>query len=216
MARGNHNGNGSERLHITETPDVSHIKNVDVTHEASDVSVSGVLKFVLALTALGVVVFLLMGAMFRFLNTQETEKEPPPGPMAMKPEERLPPPPRLQAAPGFGVQLKNGEWVPLEKKEPEAEYRVLREQWERELKCSEGPPSTGQHDGAEANAAPLANAAGARCVPIDQAMEKVVGLPSRVTSSASGPGGHAEDYGIDRPTAASSGRATEKGKKSEQ
>ena len=31
-------GNG----HKTETPDVSHIRNVEVTHEASDVSVIGV------------------------------------------------------------------------------------------------------------------------------------------------------------------------------
>ena len=229
MARGKHNGNGDERLHITETPDVSHIKNLDVTHEASDVSVSGILKFVAGLTALGVVVFVLMWGMFRFLNAQETEKEPPPGPMAMKPEERLPPPPRLQAAPGFGVKLKNGEWVPLDRKAPEAEYRVLRVQWENELKCAEGPESStpggdhearaegapGKESGSEASGqdarAPSVPAAG--CVPIDQAMQKVVGLPSRVKTAADGGAARlADDSGIDRPTAASSGRATEKGR----
>ena len=41
-----HKGNG----HKTETPDVSHIRNVEVTHEASDVSVRGVLTFVVVLT----------------------------------------------------------------------------------------------------------------------------------------------------------------------
>ena len=61
-----------------------------------------------------------------------------PGPMAMTEQERLPPEPRLQAAPGFGVKLENGEWVNLEKREPEAEYRVLREQWERQLNCQNG------------------------------------------------------------------------------
>ncbi|HEV2829343.1 MAG TPA: hypothetical protein VGW76_17225 [Pyrinomonadaceae bacterium] len=134
MARNKHNGNGHDRVHVTETPDVSHIKNLDVTHEASDVDVAGVLKFVIALSVLGVAVFVLMWAMFRFLNAQ-AEKEPNPGPMAMKPEERLPPDPRLQAAKGFGVKLETGEWVNLENREPEAEYRVLREQWERQLNC---------------------------------------------------------------------------------
>ena len=31
--------------HKTETPDVSHIRNVEVTHETSDVNVRGVLTF---------------------------------------------------------------------------------------------------------------------------------------------------------------------------
>jgi len=197
MSRAKHNGNGHDRRHVTETPDVSHIKNLDVTHEASDVSVSVIAKFVLGLSVLGVVVFVLMWGLFRFLDTQEAGKAPKPGPMAMSPQERLPPDPRLQAAPGFGVKLENGEWVPLEKREPEAEYRVLREQWERDLKCSMEPASSVR----------------AGCVPIDQAMQKVLGLPSRVkTISEEGPGWRAEDYGIDPPTAASSGRATEKGK----
>jgi hypothetical protein len=231
MARGKHSGNGHERLHITETPDVSHIKNLDVTHEASDVSVSGILKFVMALTALGVVVFVLMWGMFRLLNAQETQKEPPPGPMAMNPEQRLPPEPRLQAAPGFEVKLKSGEFVKLEKREPEAEYRVLLGQWERELNCSPGPEAAGQsgHEtgaagtpdkeshaeasGQDARAPRIASAPPAGCVPIKDAMQKVIGLPSRVkTISEEGPGWRAEDYGIDRPTAASSGRATERGK----
>jgi hypothetical protein len=196
MARTTHNGNGHDPRHVTETPDVSHIKNLDVTHEASDVSVSGVLKFVGGLTVLFIVVFVLIWGMFRFLYAQEDTKEPDPGPMAMTPLERLPPDPRLQAAKGFGVKLENGEWVNLENREPQAEYRVLREQWERDLKCS------GKQSNSEA-----------RCLPIDQAMEKVVGLPSRVkTISEQGVGVRAEDYGIDPPSAASSGRVTEKGK----
>src|SRR6476620_4071144 len=143
MAGRKHNGNGHDARHVTETPDVSHIKNPDVMHEADDVNISGILKFVMGLTVLGVVVFVLMWGMFRLLNAQEAEKEPPAGPMAMTEEERLPPPPRLQAARGFGVKLENGEVVNLENKEPEAEYRVLREQWERRLNChseDETPP----------------------------------------------------------------------------
>src|SRR5258705_3646555 len=119
---GRHNGNGHDRhdaRHATETPDVLHIKNPDVMHEADDVNISGILKFVMGLTVLGVVVFVLMWGMFRLLNAQE--KEPPAGPMAMNEEERLPPPPRLQAAQGFGVKLANVEWVGLGEREPEAQ-----------------------------------------------------------------------------------------------
>ena len=83
----------TENYHITETPDVSHIKNLDVTHEASDVSVGGILKFVVGLTVFAVVVHVLMWGMFRLLQAQE-EKEPSPGPMAMTEQERLPPVPQ--------------------------------------------------------------------------------------------------------------------------
>ncbi len=184
MAGSKHKGNGN--LHITETPDVSHIKNLDVTHEASDVSVGGILKFVVGLTVFAVVVHVLMWGMFRLLKAQE-EKEPPPGPMAMTEQERLPPAPRLQAATGFGVKLENGEWVNLEVREPEAEYRVLRAQWDRIL--NDGPKDqSGQLVG----------------MPIDQAMEKVVqgGLQSR----KSGEGSAAGDSRLRLPTAESSGR----------
>lgn len=113
--------------------------------------------------------------------------------MAMTEQERRPPDPKLQAAPGFGVKLANGQWVPLENREPQAEYRVLRDQWNQTLK-----------EGARDQSGKIVG------LPIDQAMQKVLeanGLPSR----AKIPDGRAEDYGIDMPTAASSGRRTEKG-----
>jgi hypothetical protein len=184
MARTKHNGNGHGRLHVTETPDVSHIKNLDVTHEASDVSVSGVVKFVLGLSLLGIAVFVLMWAMFRFLNAQ-AEKEPNPGPMAMKPEERLPPDPRLQAAKGFGVKLQSGEWVNLENREPEAEYRTLRSQWDRQLNC--------EHlEGSEPSPAD--------CTPINIAIDKLMeGGSLKVRQSAN-------DSAVRPPSAWSSGR----------
>jgi hypothetical protein len=188
MTGNRHNGNGHKSGHVTETPDVSHIKNLDVTHEASDVNISGIAKFVIALTIMCAVVFLLMGGMFRFFHAQETEKEPPAGPMAMTELERLPPPPRLQAAKGFGVKLENGEWVDLEKREPEAEYRVLHEQWVKRLNCQSGE-----------------GAAATNCVPIDVAMEKLLqsGVPVRPEKS-SGPAD------APAPTAWSSGRVSGK------
>src|SRR6185436_17589219 len=132
------NGHERNKVHVTETPDVTHIKNPDVTHEASDVNVGGILKFVIGLTIFGVIVNILMWGMFRIFNAQETQKEPPKGPMAMTAKDRLPPEPRLQAARGFEVKLANGQTVKLENSPPEAEYQVLREQWERQLYCKKG------------------------------------------------------------------------------
>ena len=127
---------------------MSHIKNLDVTHETSDVNVGGVLKFVVGLTVFAVVVHVLMWGMFRLLaDAGRLRRSRQPGPMAMTEEERLPPEPRLQAAPGFGVKLENGEWVNLENREPEAEYRVLREQWERQLNCSDGKETSHETGG---------------------------------------------------------------------
>ena len=190
MAKHDHKGNGHQ--HVTETPDVSHIKNVDVVHETSDVNVPALLKFVLALTIMTVVVYILMLFLFKFLNKQEAMNEPAVGPMAMTEQESLPPEPRLQSAPGFGIKLENGRWVTLEKREPEAEYRVLREQWQRALK--EGPKD------------PSGKPVG---IPIEEAMQRVVsaqGLPTRPNSLQH----EAAGYGESMPTAASSGRVSVK------
>ena len=222
MAKTGHNGhgNGHGRGHVSEIPDVSYIKNVDVTHEASDVSVSGLLKFVLALSIMTALVAVLMWGLFRFFNQQETKKEPPAGPMAMTNEERLPPEPRLQSAPGFGVKLEDGRWVPLEMSEPQAEFRVLRQQWESQLNCGQHDTAQ-QHDAAAQHDAPPQHASpqqhdavqehpstqqhdaqSAPCIPIKDAMKRVVqqGMPSR------SPDGMAKEDKL--PTAASSGRSS--------
>jgi hypothetical protein len=206
MTKTGHNGHGNGHGHVTETPDVSHIKNLDVTHEASDVSISGILKFVVGLTVLVIVVQALMWGMFKFLNAQEVKKEPQPGPMAMTEQERLPPEPRLQAAKGFGVKLENGQWINLEKREPEAEYRVLRKQWERQLNCKEQDKAGHGPNGEPAQSPSQSQT---QCVPIDWAIQKLIesGLPSRTQTNTSE---SAADVSL--PTAASSGRMTEKGK----
>ena len=197
MTKVGQRGNG--RGHITETPDVSHIKNVEVSHEVSDVNVSPILKFVAGLTLLIVVVYVLVLVLFIYLNHREVKKEPAPGPMAMSEQERLPPEPRLQSAPGFGVKLENGQSVDLQNREPQAEYHVIRDQWDRVLK-----------EGVKDQSGNIV------ALPIEQAMKKVLegkGLPSRTKLlTEEGPGWRPEDYGIDMPTAASSGRMTEKRK----
>jgi len=47
----------------------------------------------------------------------------------MSKEERLPPEPRLQAAPGFGVDGPQGR-INLELKAPQSEYRNLQDEWQ--------------------------------------------------------------------------------------
>ncbi len=177
--------------HKTETPDVSHIRNVEVTHETSDISVRGVLTFVVVLTLATAAVSLGMWGLFRYFEAQEA-KEPTRGPMALtEKKDRLPPEPRLQSAPGFEITLENGQTTNLEKAIPQAEYRELRKQWDENLK-------TGLKD----------QSGKVVGMPIKQAMEKIVseGLPSRVK----GPGGKLSDYATSTPTAWSSGREVEK------
>ena len=184
MAKHGHNGHG----HVKETPDVSHIKNVDVVHETSDVNVPALLKFVLALTVLTAVVYFLMLFLFNFLNRQETRNEPPPGPMAMSERESLPPEPRLQAAPGFAEDLSKSvpDPHPDRPKDPLWEIRVLRQQWQNAL--NEGAKdSTGKVVG----------------LPIEEAMKRVVTAASPMPAQKDAGG-----YGEHLPTAASSGRVT--------
>ena len=178
--------------HRTETPDVSHIRNVEVAHEPSDVSVRGVLTFVVVLTLATITISAGLWLLFKYFNSEKA-KERPPGPMALRnlsEEQRLPPEPRLQAAPGFRVTLENGKTVDLKLKEPQAEYRELRKQWEEVL-------NSGLKDQS-------GNTVG---MPINQAMEQIVsgaGLPARTKQAP----GKLEDYAISMPSDMSSGRET--------
>jgi hypothetical protein len=183
MTKDKHNG------HQTETPDVSHIRNVEVTHETSDINVMAVLQFVAALTIITVAIFFGMLGLFRFLAKEA--QEPPPGPMALTKDERLPPVPRLQGARGFEVTLEDGQKVPLELSAPDAEYKVLHEQWQKalrgELKDQGGNPVF---------------------IPIEQAIDKLV--TSGVRAKPAEGSDKLEDFAISAPTAASSGRVSEK------
>lgn len=177
--------------HQTETPDVSHIRNVEVTHERSDISVSGVGTFVAALTVATIIISIGIYFLFGYFNAQE-ERAPAPGPMALNQNERLPPEPRLQVAPGFEIKLQDGHTEALNLKPPQAEYRVLRDEWEKalrgELRDQSGKPVA---------------------MPIEQAMKQVVsgaGLPARTNNVSS----KLEDNAISMPTAWSSGRETMK------
>jgi len=162
----------AEKHHITETPDTSRIKNIDVTHELSDVYIGGIAQFVVGLFVLIVVSFVLMWAMFRMLAASPVEGEKPRSPMARSDQERLPPEPRLQSAPGFAEELEKA--APKQKeggaenskqntanapvgKDPLWEIRIVRQQWDDVLK--HGPTdANGQRYG----------------MPIEQAKQEVL------------------------------------------
>ena len=162
--------------HVTETPDVSYIKNVDVTHEASDVYIGGIARFVAGLLVLTIAVFLLMWGLFRVFESRTRTEETRRSPMALSDQERLPPEPRLQGAPGFAEELEkkskpaNAEAPAAVHKEsggpkdPLWEINVLRQHWNDVLE--KGPvDQNGQRYG----------------MPIEKAKEEILkqGLPVR-------------------------------------
>jgi hypothetical protein len=160
------------RVHITETPDTSHIKNIDVTHEKSDVDVGSIAKFVIALLVLTIATHIGLWGMFRLLQKYETQKEQTyhRSPLAPTADERKPPEPRLQGAPGFAESLEKAapgqhDERPFQTankafdppKDPLWEIRVLRKQWNHVLE--HGPTDEhGQRFG----------------MPIEQAKEEVL------------------------------------------
>ena len=158
------------REHVTETPDVSYIKNVDVTHEVSDVYISGIARFVVGLSILMIASFLLMWVMFRAFDAQV--KEPKRSPMALSGKDRLPPEPRLQGAPGFGEGVEKTATAESgtiagggnQPKSPLWEIKAVREHWNEVLK--NGPvDKDGKRYG----------------MPIERAKEEILkqGLPAR-------------------------------------
>lgn len=185
-----------EKIHHTETPDVSHIRNIEVTHERSDVNVAAIVKFIILLSVSTAAIYFLMWGLFRVFNAQ-AEKGPVPGPMAMSEAERLPPEPRLQGARGFGQDLAEtvGEKGSSHPRDPEWEIRVLYKAWDDSLKTGRRGPN-GEILG----------------MPIDEAIKKVVadGLPSRAAGGTKLQELPLRDFAITTPTAASSGRTTEK------
>jgi hypothetical protein len=160
--------------HETETPDVSYIKNVDVTHEVSDVHVPGIVKFLVGLSVLTIATFLLMWGLFRVLQKQANE--PPRSPMALTEKDRLPPEPRLQGAPGFAEDLEKTAAIKQEEsgsaitagasqpRDPLYEIHILRQHWNDVLE--NGPvDQSGRRYG----------------MPIEKAKEEILkqGLPVR-------------------------------------
>lgn len=199
MSWSGEHGGGQGRgkyVHITETPDVRHITNVDVMHEESDVNVKGVGAFVGILFAGLILISALMVGLYKAFewNAERQDARIEVSPMARTDAERLPPPPRLQAAPGFeslDPHAPNDDSQKFELKHPRAEWEALQRKWDAELN------NPGVLD---------ANTQTMR-VPIEDAKQMLLGkgLPTRQQQP-----GQISLKGADVPSYSSAGRQTEK------
>lgn len=135
----------------------------DKPYEQNLIGMRGIIYFGIGLFLLIVVTFGLMWALQNVLEDDAKKEKDVKSPLAMNEQERLPPEdqPRLQGAPGFGVDGPNGR-INLELKAPQSEYRELQKQWEKELKEGRNAVSA---DGKTTTALSL---------PIDEAKKKLL------------------------------------------
>jgi hypothetical protein len=101
----------------------------DKPYEQNLIGLRGVIYFGVGLFLLIVVTFGLMWAFQDVMEDQAKQTIDKQSPMAMNERDKLPPEPRVQLAPGFGVDGPNGR-VNLELKDPRSEYLELHKQWE--------------------------------------------------------------------------------------
>lgn len=120
------------------------IIDTDKGYESNTVDAKLIVYFTGGLFLLIVITFVLMWVFqYWVLEAQWAENDRKNEmPMALKGDEKLPPEPRLQGAPGFGVDSPDGK-INLELTEPQAEYRVLLKQWEKEWAEGQKDPQSG-------------------------------------------------------------------------
>ena len=133
------------------------VSDLNKPYEQNVIGVSGIFKFAIGLFLLIVVTFGLMKLLNNVLEDQAQKSHASNNPMAQKDRERLPPEPRLQSAPGFGVDSQHGR-VNMELGAPQAEYRELKHQWAEMLERGIVDPKTGT----------------VTAMPIEEAMKKVL------------------------------------------
>ncbi len=111
-------------------------------YEQNIIGMRGIVYFGIGLLILIIITFALMWALMNVMRDFAEENADPAHPLALSDKERLPPEPRLQAAPGFGVDSPDGR-VRMELNAPQAEYRELRKQWDLIIRDGQKDPKTG-------------------------------------------------------------------------
>ena len=111
-------------------------------YEENTIGLRGIIIFGVGLFLMIVITFVLMWVLEVQMENYAKETKDTKNPMAMSEKENLPPEPRIQGAPGFGVDGPNGR-INLELREPHAEYRELRKIWEKEWQEGQKNPQTG-------------------------------------------------------------------------
>ena len=113
-----------------------------------------------------------MWALLAKLKQFQKESAGPANPLAMSDKEKLPPEPRVQLAPGFGIDTDSGR-VNLELMAPAAEYRQFHSEWLELWEHGKKDPKTGT----------------VTILPIDKAKEKFLEENAKAKS-----GPEAEEY----------------------
>ncbi len=116
--------------------------DLDKPYETNVIGLRGIIYFAVGLFLLVVITFGLMWFLQNIMEEQSIAVKDVASPMMMNEQERLPPEPRLQGAPGFGVDGERGR-VNLELKAPQSEYRNLQEQWETMWRDGQKDAKTG-------------------------------------------------------------------------
>lgn len=121
--------------------DISKL-SLEKGYEENVVGIRGIVAFGVGLFLLIVITFWLMWVLHGVLEERARETKSSDNPLAMNDKERLPPEPRLQGAPGFGVDTPNGR-VNLELTPPQSEYWVLEKEWKNLLEKGARDPKSG-------------------------------------------------------------------------
>jgi hypothetical protein len=119
--------------------------NYDKPYETNIVGMRGIIYFGVGLFLLIVVTFGLMWFLQNVMEQQAQDRDAQNvNPMLdnVDKRDRLPPEPRLQLAPGFGVGEGNDR-VNLELQAPQAEYWELERRWKKMWAEGERDPNTG-------------------------------------------------------------------------
>lgn len=121
-------------------------KSLELGYQEDNVNISSLIKFLIGLAAFTALSLTLMYGLrlaleYKAVEDDKAEANPmvQTDPMSLTAEQRgerqelLPPEPRVQAAPGFGVRGADGKWIVLENKAPQSEYWELKKQWDKAL-----------------------------------------------------------------------------------
>lgn len=100
----------------------------DKPYEQNIIGMRGIIYFAVGLFLLIVVTFGLMWALQNVMEEQAKETKKSTNPLQLSDKEALPPEPRLQAAPGYGVETKDGR-LNLELKAPQSEWWEMQRQY---------------------------------------------------------------------------------------
>lgn len=116
------------------------VADLNKPYEENEIQLKGIFSFTVGLALLIILTFGLIWGMLGVLD--DFLRSDSANPMAMNDREKLPPEPRLQGAPGFGVDSANGR-VNMELGIPQAEWRELRKQWDDLLEKGRKDEKTG-------------------------------------------------------------------------